>query len=199
MRLAGLSKGDRTYIKIDGKLYSAEYLGRGKFSKVFKVGNRAVYYTQGDCGKEVLAMFQRKRVMHLPEIVRHDDVEVRGKYYYVFSSPIYRNVTRKDRSAYESMMMIINLYGRFWDKLVNEVGLVAFNEMTGAEIMERFVEYVRKIPIVPRSIVQALEELVNVAINCGGDVVFDFHRRNFGVNEYGTLIFRDPIASEQKD
>lgn len=43
----------------------------------------------------------------------------------------------------------------------------------------------------PRSIIRALQEIVNVASNCGSYVGFDFTKRNFGVNEYGTLIFRD--------
>jgi hypothetical protein len=46
---------------------------------------------------------------------------------------------------------------------------------------------------VPRSIIRALQEIVNVASNCGGKPYFDLHKKNFGVNEYGTLIFRDPF------
>jgi hypothetical protein len=46
---------------------------------------------------------------------------------------------------------------------------------------------------VPRSVVKALQEIVDVALNCGYGVGFDLKKNNFGVNEYGTLIFRDPI------
>ena len=45
----------------------------------------------------------------------------------------------------------------------------------------------------PNSILKALQEIVNVASNCGDKIGFDLHKKNFGVNEYGTLIFRDPI------
>jgi hypothetical protein len=40
--------------------------------------------------------------------------------------------------------------------------------------------------------INAMHLLVDLGAMCG-DVRFDFHKKNFGVNEYGTLIFRDPM------
>ena len=53
-------------IEVDGKSYQAKYIGKGHYSKVFRVGDRVVYYTRGDCGKEVIVMFQYDRMVHLP-------------------------------------------------------------------------------------------------------------------------------------
>ena len=61
-------------IEVDGKFYKAKYIGKGQYSKVFRVGDRVVYYTRGDCGKEVLAQFQHDRMAHLPEIIRHENI-----------------------------------------------------------------------------------------------------------------------------
>jgi hypothetical protein len=181
-----------TTVIVDGIIFPATYLGKGKFSKVYRVGNRAVYYTRGDCAKEALAMFQYNRIAHLPEIIRHDDVRVGNRsYYFVFSSPIYKNVTKKDSSAYMLMRMIMRLYDEYYSVL-RRSGLKSRN-MLNIYVMEGFVEYMRNISEVPRSIVFALKTLVHVAANCGDGVAFDFHKKNFGVNEYGTLIFRDPF------
>ena len=63
----------------------------------------------------------------------------------------------------------------------------------GIRLMEEQVKGMKEDKAVPNSTLKALQEIVNVAGNCGDDVWFDLHKKNFGVNEYGTLIFRDPI------
>lgn len=171
-------------ITVDGRQYEAKYIGKGQFSKVYRVGDRVVMYTRGDCAKEVLAMFQYDRMAHLPELIRHENITVRpGIYWYVFSSPYYRNVTTRDKSAYELMNQIIQEYKVFY-RMVNQIG-------STINLMQGFVHYLLEESKVSRSVVKALEEIVNVASNCGDKVGFDFHKKNFGVNEYGTLIFRD--------
>ena len=60
------------------------------------------------------------------------------------------------------------------------------------KVMQKFVEFL-KVNEVRRSIIRALQELVDISRNCGNDIGFDFKKSNFGVNEYGTLIFRDVI------
>jgi hypothetical protein len=175
-------------IEVDGKQYQAKYIGKGKFSKVYRIGNRVIYYTRGDCTKEVLAMFQYERIAHLSEIIRHDNIRgYGGNVWYVFSSPYYRNVTRKDRSAYELMKDIVEAYYSFRQ----QKDKYNIHGLTG---MENFVKYLVLYRFdIPRSVVRALQEIVDIASNCGNNVLFDFHNKNFGVNEYGTLIFRDPI------
>lgn len=171
---------------VDGFKFPAKYIGKGQYSRVYRVGNRVVYYTRGDCSKEVLAMFQYKRIAHLPEIIRHDDVfGYGGRRWYVFSSPYYRNVTKKDKSAWLLRKKIIDWYKIFYRQ---------YNAKHGLTLMQSIVDDFKKSDIVPYSVVRALQEIVDIASNCGNeDVGFDFHRQNFGVNEYGTLIFRDPF------
>lgn len=188
---------------VDGYEFPAKYIGKGEYSKVYRVGNRVVYYTRGDCAKEVLAMFQYDRIAHLPEMIRHDNIVKRmqmgGKWgtpyiseriIYVFSSPFYRNVTKKDRSAYELMRDIIEAHTAFRQKIQRHeyitYGLIG---------MENFVKYLKVYrPDIPKSVVRALQKIVNVASKCDvKDIGFDFHKKNFGVNDYGTLIFRDPF------
>ena len=171
-------------IEVDGKQYKAKYIGKGQYSKVFRVGDRVIYYTRGDCGKEVLAMFQYDRMMHLPEIIRHENITTIRGVWYVFSSPFYRDIKKSDGSAYQMMKSIIKWYNYF-DK--------GYNAFSGIDYMQNIVNDFRLQSDVSRSIVKALQEIVDVASNCGGKVGFDLHKKNFGVNEYGTLIFRDPI------
>jgi len=59
--------------------------------------------------------------------------------------------------------------------------------------MQGFVTYISQQDGISRSVVKALQEIVDISLNCGKEVGFDLCKKNFGVNEYGTLIFRDPI------
>ena len=180
-------KGSGKIIEVDGRQYQAKYIGKGQFSKVYRVGDRVVYYTRGDCGKEVLAMFQYHRMMHLPELIRHENITVRpGVYWYVFSSPYYRDVMKKDGSAYQLMKDIIKYY--------EEIRRAYYNTgIKGIDLMQAIVDDMNNFTKLPHSVVKALQEIVNVASNCGPIVGFDLNKKNFGVNEYGTLIFRDPF------
>jgi hypothetical protein len=185
-----------SFITVDGRTYKGRYIGRGSFSKVYKVGNRVVYYTDGDCAKEAQAMFQYSRLTHLPELIRHDNINIynrRGEIVgvrYVFSSPYYRNVTRKDRSAYELMNHIMRLYVIF---IGHERTYSNRSIEYDVYLMQKFVNFLEESNI-PRSVVRALQALVYVASNCGSGVFFDIHKANFGVNDYGVLIFRDLVA-----
>jgi hypothetical protein len=172
-------------VEVDGIRFPAKRIGKGQYSKVYQVGSRAVYYTRGDCSKEVLAMFQYDRMAHLPEIIRHNNINTPRTTWYVFSSPLYRNVTKKDRSAYELMNKIIQWYNIFYRQ---------YSARSGINLMRLIVNDFKGSDVVPRSVTRAMEEIVDVASNCGWDNIgFDFHKKNFGVNEYGTLIFRDPF------
>jgi hypothetical protein len=180
-------KGSSKVIEVDGRKYEAKYVGKGQYSKVYRIGDRVVYYTRGDCGKEVLAMYQYSRMAHLPEIIRHENITMpNGVRWYVFSSPYYRDVSSRDISAWALMKQIIR------------VANAAFNigyatGYTDLILMNLMVSIIRKNKSLPNSVIKALQEIVNVSSNCGGDIGFDFHKKNFGVNEYGTLIFRDPV------
>lgn len=174
----------KSVITVDGQEYEAKYIGKGQYSKVFRVGDRVVYYTRGDCGKEVLAAYQYDRMTHLPELIRHENITTVRGIWYVFSSPYYRNVTTKDRSAYELMKRIIK-----WFK----VAYRRFHAYEGNVVMQGIVMYLERESDLPKSVIRALQEIVDIASNCGNNVGFDLHKKNFGVNEYGTLIFRDPI------
>ncbi len=179
-------KSSKSVITVDGQEYEAKYIGKGQYSKVYRVGDRVIYYTRGDCGKEVLAMFQHDRMTHLPEIIRHENITTVRTTWYVFSSPYYRNVTIKDKSAYELMKKLVKHSGPVLQALYA-------NGFRGSHLMHELVDDIKEYGNFPNSIIKALQEIVDVASNCGEGVGFDLHKKNFGVNEYGTLIFRDPI------
>jgi hypothetical protein len=178
-------RASKSVITVDGRQYQAKYIGKGQYSRVFRVGDRVIYYTRGDCGKEVLAQFQYHRMAHIPEIIRHDNLsDSYGEPWYVFSSPYYRNVKSSDTSAWKLMNRVIQLGKIFYRE---------DNAYEGIQLMQRIVFRFEVESDISRSIVKALQEIVNVASNCGDHIGFDLHKKNFGVNEYGTLIFRDPI------
>lgn len=180
----------KVVIQVDGKAYYAKYLGRGKFSRVYQVGNRAIYYTLDDCTKEVLALYYHGGTPHLPEIIRHDNITIGRFDYQVYSSPVYRDLRRTDTSAYRIMKEILEWNRSFYQMC----SINGIRYKLNYDTMIKFVEYCRTETDLPRSIVKALQEITELSSNCGYDIMFDFHKKNFGVNAYGTLIFRDVVA-----
>lgn len=176
-------------VEIDGRFYGAKFLGKGSFSRAYRVGDRVVLYTKGDCAKEVLDLYQYDKMMHLPDVIRHENTD--GGWW-CFSMPYYRNVSTKDQSAwklYRALQAHFNVvYGRLYYRF--KQGRV---KPYGPDLMYAYVASV-KADGFPNSVVNALMRLTELAMNCGDDVGFDFHKGNFGVNEYGVLIFRDVIA-----
>ena len=178
---------------MDGRQYEAKYIGKGQFSRVYQVGDRVVMYTRGDCAKEVLAMYQYDRIGHLPEIIRHENLTIRpGIQWWVFSSPFYKNVTKNDKSAYNMMKCIIEYWDEFWNAERHYQYQAYSRVHMNAEVMQKFVEFL-KMNQIRHSIIRALQELVDTSRNCGNEIGFDFKKSNFGVNSYGTLIFRDVV------
>jgi len=176
----------KSVVEVDGKLYPAKYIGKGHYSKVFRVGDRVIYYTRGDCSKEVLSMYLYDRMAHLPDLTRHENITTARGIWYVFSSPFYRDIKRSDTSAWELMKEIIRYNSAYHD--------IAYREgHRGRELMRLIVIMMKDYSSLPKSVIKALDEIAEAAMNCGDNVGFDFHKKNFGVNEYGTLIFRDPI------
>jgi hypothetical protein len=179
-------KGSSKIIEVDGKQYQAKYIGKGHFSRVYRVGDRVVYFTRGDCGKEVLAMFLYDKMAHLPDLTRHENITTVRGIWYVFSSPFYRDIKRSDTSAWTLMKEIVRYQSAYH--------AIAYKEgYRNVELMRMIVIMMQDYSSLPKSVMKALYEIMDAASNCGDNVGFDLHKKNFGVNEYGTLIFRDPI------
>lgn len=192
-----MRKGEKAAIEVDRQLYKAKYIGKGQYSRVYQVGDRVVYYTREDCAKEVIARYQYDRMMHLPEIIEHDPIEIGRTRWYVYSSPFYRDVSPSDTSAHTLMKKMI----KFWNKHYTDHGRRVWvggtrwgwSGVKGAELMRRFVVDMEKSGEFPKSVILAMNEIADVSSNCGDQVGFDIHKKNFGVNEYGVLIFRDLV------
>jgi hypothetical protein len=185
--------GKLVVIEVDGRRYWAKYVGRGAFSKVFRVEDRVIYYTRGDCGKEVLSLYVYDKETHIPEVIRHENITTARGQWWVFSSPYYRNVTSQDTSAYKIMNVLIKEFRSFMREYRHYQQQAYGRVREGERSMLAFIEYLIEGKLVPRSITNALFRLYELARNCGDSIGFDLKKQNFGVNEYGTLIFRDPI------
>lgn len=183
----------KSVIVVDGREYAAKYIGKGMYSKVFRVGDRVVYFTKGDCSKEVLAMYVYDKATHIPDMIRHENMTTAQATWYVFSSPYYRNVTSGDTSAWKLMKAIIEEHRNFRREYYHYQSQVYGKIKDGERSMLAFIEYLRERRTVTQSAIRALYDLYELARNCGDRIGFDFKKNNFGVNEYGTLIFRDPI------
>lgn len=176
----------KVVIEVDGQQYNATYIGKGMYSKVYRVGDRVIYYTKDDCTKEVLSTFLHDRVTHLPEMVRHENITTARGHWLVFSAPYYRNVKASDKSAWKVMNKVIKLFHIEALRMYRQE--IRFDQ----QVMHILVDRIEEHKELPYSMINAMHLLVDLGAMCG-DARFDFYKKNFGVNDYGTLIFRDPL------
>lgn len=182
-----MRRGDIADIAIDGRQYKALFVGRGVYSKTFLLCTQTecivVYYTKNDCTKEALSLLSRK-VKHIPRVRAHHPVVIKSVVYNVYTSPYYRDVTKRDILAW-----------RHYDemkKLYNSYRSIAWKDISkGYEFVCGFVEYMKSVGTLPESLIEAFNVVLLLVINCDGTVYVDIKKNNFGVDDNGNLVLRD--------
>lgn len=165
-------------LTIDGKTVTGEFIGKGLFSKAYRVGDMVFLLCQGDYSKECLALFADQRLKHVPTIKRHEDIGDNQ----VFSMPYYRKLTKKDYPQAFAQ----------WRTLQNKLGIAAI----GPKAIESLIERLR---------VQGEESLADAVSNmyeafqnyAYHSMVFEFQKVNVSVNDQGELILRDCLADSE--
>ena len=170
-----MRKGQRVVIKLDGNKYSAIYLGKGLFSKAYIVqtsnGPYVLLYST-DYIKEVLALYADKSNPHVPKIWRYDTN--------IYLMPYYRPLTLKYRVAWKEYRTLEKLWKR-----------AKYKSIIGYQAIEEFISLCKLSPHISKNIVAALQEIYDVSLNYGQDILFEIAPRNLGVNNNGQLILRD--------
>lgn len=185
-----MRKQTRT-IQVDGKPIEGEYLGRGHYATAYQCGQTVYLLVKEDEHmKEVISQWIED-VPHVPAITKHEDVQVRGKWFQVYSMPFYRTIRASDREAWAILKTLSEAAERiFRAKYLGKL------EVDGAYFNRDVIEETRG--QVPESVTEALESLADAACNYGCGVSFEFGKRNIGVDDAGRIVFRDILFDAEK-
>ncbi len=188
-----MRSGDVRAIEVDGERFAAEYLGRGAFATAYKRrdGRVFLFVRDGtDYSKECLAGCDSNP--HLPEVKRHDETYIRGRYFQVYSMPYYRKLTAADGEAWAHYRALaaareVAVPRYTYERPLSSWGLYLIQDVLDATRGE-----------VPESLTRALQDLMDNAANYGCGMTCEFVRRNLGVGEQGQLVLRDVLFDAER-
>jgi hypothetical protein len=188
-----MKRGDRRTIRVDDKDLEAEFLGKGHYCTAYRAGDTVYcFVVEDEYMKEVISQWI-ENVPHIPAIRKHDDQQIRGKWFQLYSMPFYRNITAKDREAWAALKVLKESAERLFRQEYCQAKPLAVH---GAYFNQAIIEDTRG--KVPESVTKALEELASAAQNYGCGVSFEFGQRNIGVDDQGRIIFRDILFDAEK-
>lgn len=194
-----MKRGDIREISADGKMFKAEYIGKGMFAKVYRAldGDRRVYaFVTGCYMKEAISDVDH---VHVPAIMRHNDVSIYSETQ-VFSMPFYNKLTAKDKDAWETYKELKDACEQakqeiIWPKIhsVRNVWSVY-----GMDAAQRTIDILREKGTVSTDILDALQIIWDNVSNYGQSCTFEFAPRNLAVDDEGNLILLDIAFDTEK-
>jgi hypothetical protein len=184
-------------------IIKADFLGRGHFAEAYMAGSYVYLLVNGDSMKEALCQWCDPRP-HLPEITDLGE-SVSGSWGKTVERKVYRMLwyaklekTRHPKAwaqfrALEKLMAeaCADIQHKYRDD--NRFGFGRY----GFETMQLLCRKAHAAKL-PRALCQALDDLCDAASLYGSGCMFEFSRRNLGVDTRGRLILRDVLFDAEK-
>ena len=155
-------------------------IGKGMFSKVYKINEKEVVILTNDNSKECLATFCQGGT-HVPKIERLEDI---GDFQ-AYRMPLYFKLTTKSKQAWAQYKILKNLFSNNRD----------FPEYTGFEIAKERLEACADLP---DSVKEDIGLILDNMAMYTAHIFFDIVPRNMMVDELGNLILIDIIGDSKE-
>jgi hypothetical protein len=183
-----MRQGQHKTITVDGDRLDAVYLGRGKYSVAYQVGNDVIIYVRKeDYGKEILTHCAENPHIPICEKIDTQPGPSSGDWdIQVFRMPFYEAL-RPKTEAWAIMKELARAREAAYSEIIKEPHMVRYEGVT--------VNYqVSETANVPDSVREALQILTNTAANWGSGYMFDaFRKPNLGQDSEGRIILRDVL------
>lgn len=187
---------DSKSVTIDGKKYPARVIGKGAFARALYVPARRlpiviiVKDEMNDYSKEIMSGVASSN-KHLPRI-RPLGLLEEGRAY---EMPLYGMPLRKNKAP-EAWAIYKTLDTVWWETVLRPRTSIGRPPRSGYENMYNFVH--EALPgKVPRSVLNALQAIMDEAANYGSEYTFEWDVRNLGYDKHGNLILVDPVYSTE--
>jgi len=192
-----MQKGKLKNIRIPNKwnqykTLEARYLGRGSFSICFESGGMVYSFVkhgikETDYSKEIISEWVNKENPHIPEIQKIGNMESDNGI--IYQCPLYKPLTSKNRIAWSQFKIVESIW--------NELRFSFSHRTTPAYIQnQNIIESVKNNASIPKSLIEALQDINDSAMNYGNHYYFEFAKRNLCVDEDGNLILLDVIFNK---
>lgn len=175
----------------DGRTLLAQYIGRGKFSNVFRVKSiqdRVYIYTKhGDLSKDILSHIDRTGNRHIPMMrylgpMQNGEIDVYQSMYY--TTPVIKPLSIGQN--WKTVLALRHAHAEACAEFPGDI--IAKNQCID------FNYYIVENAKVPRKIREALTLITESAQDWGKHYLFDdFKGRNLGLDKNGRLVFIDPV------
>ena len=176
-----MKKGTVKTLRINGETLQAEYIGKGSFSRVYRVGDSVYIFLKlgpscenTDYSKEILKNCAYSQ--HVPQIEYIDKTET----HIIYKMPFYNKLT-VGSVAYKQAKILYKAWVKTWynpkeDNFTNN---------------HKFVNSIDS--LLPASIIEALREIIDESGNYGLQYRLEFPLRNTAEDSEGNLILLDVL------
>lgn len=192
-----MKRGDLRTIAIEKQRIEVTFLGKGHYCTAYRHGETVYCFVVEDEYMKDCIVECCEDSPHIPQIKRYEEQQVRGQWRKVYSMPLYRNITAKDKEAWAVLKTLKESAER-----IHAAKYVGFNPgnrdlMTcGCYFNRDVIEDTRG--KIPESVTEALENLADAACNYGAGVCMEFGARNIGVDSEDRIVFRDILFDAEK-
>lgn len=176
-----MRSSDIVRIHLGGKEVLAEYLGKGRHAKAYRIGNGVLLYVRDCLMKEAIAGINHVHVPTIEYVDTHCEVTV-------WKMPFYQPLASKYTEAWAQAKELMRVTAD-----ANALIQQRNRKIHHTDLGYQMARYVCDTANIPELLRDALEEMIEKAKNYGEGVTFEFSRRNLGVDEQGRLILRDVL------
>ncbi len=176
-----MKKGTQTTITVNGKELEAIFLGKGQFSKAYRVGDFVYTFTKNDYSKEAVSMWAIENE-HTPTIER---IQIIDDNTHIYRMPYYEPLNAKDHpTAWAIRKELQNVKTQyFWDFARQH------NNYWGFDLSNKVIECAN----VSDTIKECLQSMIDAFMNYDVNPCFEFPKRNLAVDDKGNIIFLDVL------
>lgn len=189
--------GDHKDITILGRTVLAQYLGKGQFSKAYRVGGHVYVFTNGCMMKDMLTRCNPMKHIPVIEHVETQPAPRRPQDTEVYRMPFYEPLLRTSPatcgwSPWAIWQQLKEVRRDAWNKVFG--GPVADDSISyrGVDVSWECCEIASRNTAIPATITQALYEMQSTMADYGSGHTFEFCRQaNFKIGPDSELILLD--------
>lgn len=168
-------------------------IGAGDFSTAYRsIDNPNVVYLltkEDDHIREIYAHIDHQNIPTFELIAQ--GVYIRGKYVNIWKMPYYKPIKKSD-PCWEQYKTLYNAWQDIYIPLLSAYFYKKqYND--GFMAAEQFLQILEDKRIIDQEMVCALEQLKTWSSCFGSGYIFEFQKRNVGVDQDGNLILRDVV------
>lgn len=184
-------KHEVTPMMINGE--KCKRIGKGQFSTAYRsIDDPNVVYLLTNEDDNIREIYRHITNKHIPQMeLLEQNVYIGRKYVNVWKMPYYKPIKKSD-PCWKQYKTLYDAWQEIYTPLISAY-FYKKQYSDGFMAAEQFLQILEEKSIIDQDLLYALER-INVWSSCyGSGYIFEFQKRNVGVDQDGNLVLRDVI------